>query len=376
MLQRVALFIPSLRCGGAERVMLKLAGAFAESGLNVDLVLAAAQGPYLSQVPPDVRVVDLAASRVLTSLPGLVRYLRRHRPAALLSAMEHANLIALAARGIARVPARVVVSIRITVSQDWRRGRSLRSRIAIACAGHFYTAAQGVVAVSDGVADDFANVTGFRRSSIRTIYNPVVTSGFSALAEAPVNDPWFAVGEPPVVLGVGRLTTQKDFPTLLHAFARVRSQRPARLLILGEGEKRSELEALAHELGLASDVRLHGYVDNPYAYMHRCAVFVLSSAYEGLPNALIEAMACGAPVVSTDCPSGPTEILERGRYGCLVPIGDADAMAQAILRTLQNAPDTASTRDRAKMFSLEASARQYLDLLFGDSAGDQSRRAA
>jgi glycosyltransferase involved in cell wall biosynthesis len=356
--------------------MLKLAGAFAGSGLNVDLVLAAAEGPYLSQVPPDVRVVDLAAARVLTSLPGLVRYLRRHRPAALLSAMEHANLIALAARGIARVPARVVVSIRITVSQDWRRGQSLRGRMAIACAGHFYRAAQGVVAVSDGVADDFANVTGFRRSSIRTIYNPVVTSGFSALAESPVNDPWFAVGEPPVVLGVGRLTTQKDFPTLLHAFARVRSQRPARLLILGEGDKRTELEALAQQLGLTSDVRLPGYVDNPYAYMRRCAVFVLSSAYEGLPNALIEAMASGAPVVSTDCPSGPAEILERGRYGCLVPIGDADAMAQAILTTLQNAPDTASTRHRAKMFSLEASARQYLDLLLGDSAGDQSRRAA
>jgi len=376
MAQRIALFLPSLRCGGAERVMLKLAGAFAESGLNVDLVVAAAEGPYLSQVPPQVRLVDLAASRVLTSLPGLARYLRRYRPAALLSAMEHANLVALWARAIARVPMRVVVSIRITVSQDVQHGQPLRGRLATKCAGLFYRTAQGVVAVSDGVADDFANVTGFRRSGIRTIYNPVVASELSALAEAPVNDPWFAGGEPPVVLGVGRLTMQKDFPTLLHAFARVRSQRLARLLILGEGEKRSELEALAQKLGLGRDVRLPGYVDNPFAYMRRCSVFVLSSAYEGLPNSLIEAMACGAPVVSTDCPSGPAEILEGGRYGCLVPIGDADAMASAILAILRNAPDTTSTRQRANMFSIEASADQYLQLLLGDSARPQSKHVA
>jgi glycosyltransferase involved in cell wall biosynthesis len=374
MAQRIALFLPSLRCGGAERVMLTLAGAFAESGFNVDLVVATAEGPYLSHVPPQVRVADLAARRVLTSLPGLVRYLRQYRPAALLSAMEHANLAALWARGLARVPTRVVVSIHIGGAA--RRGQLLRGRLATACAGPFYRAAHGVVAVSEGVAEEFANVTGFQRSRIRTIYNPVVTPELSNLAEAPVKDPWFAAGEPPVILGVGRLATQKDFSTLLHAFARVRSQRSARLLILGEGEKRSELEALVQNLGLARDVRLPGYVDNPFAYMRRCSVFVLSSAYEGLPTALIEAMACGAPVVSTDCPSGPAEILEGGRCGCLVPIADADAMASAILTILKEAPDTERTRRRAEMFSIEASADKYLDLLLGDSAGDQGRRAA
>ena len=143
------------------------------------------------------------------------------------------------------MPTRVVVSIHIGGSGAARRGQSLRGRLATSCAGPFYRAAQGVVAVSEGVADDFANLTGFRRSRIRTIYNPVVTSELSILAEAPVKDPWFAVSEPPVILGVGRLATQKDFSTLLHAFAGVRSQRVARLLILGEGDKRSELEALA-----------------------------------------------------------------------------------------------------------------------------------
>jgi glycosyltransferase involved in cell wall biosynthesis len=289
--------------------------------------------------------------------------------------MEHANVIALWARSLAIVPTRVVVSIRIAISEDMRHGQPLRGRIATTCAGLFYGAADGVVAVSDGVADDFAQVTGFRRSRIRTIYNPVVTAELSALAEAPLDDPWFAPGQPPVVLSVGRLAVQKDFPTLLRAFALVRAQRPARLLILGEGDKRPELEALARRLGVMRDVCLRGYVDNPFAYMRRCAVFVLSSAYEGLPNALIEAMACGAPVVSTDCPSGPAEILDSGKYGCLVPIGDEAAMAAATLAILRYAPDTTSTRHQAQRFSIETSADQYLGVLLGDSV-DQSKRGA
>jgi glycosyltransferase involved in cell wall biosynthesis len=356
--------------------MLNLAGAFAKCGLDVDLVVATAEGPYFSQVPPEVRMIDLAAGRVLSSLPGLVRYLRQHRPAALVSAMEHTSLVALWARGLARVPARVVVSIQITVSQQLQKGPPLRGRLAMAFAGSFYRMAQGVVAVSDGVADDFTRVTGFPRACIRTIYNPVLTPELRALARAPLSHPWFVTGDPPVVLGVGRLAAQKDFPTLIQAFARVRSQRPARLLILGDGEKRSALIRLVQTLGLAADVSLPGYVDNPFAYLRRCSVFVLSSAYEGLPSVLIEAMACGVPVVSTDCPSGPAEILEGGRYGRLVPVGDVDAMAAAISATLQEIPDTAATRHRAEAFSVEASAAQYLDLLLGGSSTGQRTCAA
>jgi glycosyltransferase involved in cell wall biosynthesis len=376
MTDRIALFLPSLACGGAQRAMLKLAGAFAESGLDVDLVVAAADGPYLSHVPPQVRLVDLAASRVLASLPGLVRYLRQSRPVALLSAMEYANLVALWARALARVSTRVVVSIRSTVSQDAANGQPWRGRLATAYAGSFYKMAQGVVAVSEGVADDFAKVTGFRRACIRTIYNPVVTPELLVLAQASLSHPWFTPGEPPVVLGVGRLTAAKDFPTLIQAFARVRSQRPARLLIIGEGEKRSELNAFVQRLGLAADVSLPGYVDNPFAYMHSCSAFVLSSISEGLPNSLIEAMACGAPVISTDCPSGPAEILEGSRYGLLVPVGDVDAMAAAISATLQNMPDTARTIRRAEFFSTASSAAQYLELLLGGSAVGDTACAA
>lgn len=365
---RIALFLPSLNCGGAERATLRLAAAFAANGIEVDLVLASAEGPYLRQVPSHIRVVDLVAGRVLASLPGLVRYLRQCRPAALLSAMEHANLVALLARGIARVSTRVVVSIRITVSEDSQKGQPLRGRLATAWAGAFYRAAHGVVAVSDGVADDFARTTGFPRSGIRTIYNPVVAPELLKLAQAQVNHPWFAPDGVPVILGVGRLVPQKDFPTLIEAFAQVRSERSARLLILGDGEKRFELNALVRKLGLGTDVCLSGYIENPFAYMRRCAVFVLSSAYEGLPNSLIEAMACGAPVISTNCPSGPAEILEDGRYGALVPVGDVKAMAAEIAAALQNRPDTARSTRRAQAFSAEASAAQYLEMLLGGSS--------
>jgi len=373
---RISLFLPSLRCGGVERVMLNLAGTFAGRCFDADLVVAEAAGPYRVQVPPQVRVIDLAAGRVLASLPGLVRYLRQNRPAALLSAMEHANLVALWARRIAGVPTRVVVSIHTTVSQGSTKGRPLRGRLATASAGLFYKMADGVVAVSDGVADDFARVTGLRRACIRTIYNPVVTPALSALAEAPLSHPWFMAGQPPVILGVGRLTAAKDFPTLIHAFARVRSVRPARLVILGDGEQRSELGAWVHRVGLAADVSLPGYVDNPFAYMHRCSAFVLSSAWEGLPTALIEAMACGAPIVSTDCASGPSEILAGGRYGRLVPVSDVDAMAAAIVTILNEKPDTAASRRRAEAFSTDSSATQYLELLLGDRAADLRKCAA
>ena len=178
-----------------------------------------------------------------------------------------------------------------------------------------------------------------------------------------MDHPWFAPGSPPVVLGIGRLTTQKDFPTLLKAFAQVRAVRKARLMILGEGRDRQALEVLARELGVASDVDLPGFVLNPFPYMVRASLLVLSSAWEGLPGVLIEAMACGCPVVSTDCPSGPSEILDGGAYGPLVPVGDDGALAKAILSVLEMPPDPERLRARAALFSVERATDQYLQVL-------------
>ena len=183
-----------------------------------------------------------------------------------------------------------------------------------------------------------------------------------AKSEEALDHPWFLPGEPPVILGVGRLTQAKDFPTLIRAFALVRKKHPARLMILGEGEERSKLETLVQELGLEKEVSLPGFVDNPYKYMKRAAVFVLSSKWEGFGNVLVEAMALGTPVVSTNCPSGPAEILENGRWGRLVPVGDVYALAEAIIETLdeEHHPDVAN---RAKDFAVELAVEKYINVL-------------
>jgi glycosyltransferase involved in cell wall biosynthesis len=229
--------------------------------------------------------------------------------------------------------------------------------------GRSYLAADGITAVSQGIAEDLVCSFGLPRERVTTIYNPVVTPELLAQAQAPLDHPWFAPDAPPVILGVGRLHPQKDFPTLLRAFARVRAVRVVRLVILGEGEQRAALQQLVAELGLTKDVALPGFVGNPFAYMARAGVFVLSSAYEGLPGVLIQALACGCPVVSTDCPSGPGEILEQGAYGPLVGVGDVAALAQAMLALLAHPPAAERLRHRAAEFSLDRAVDRYWRVL-------------
>jgi glycosyltransferase involved in cell wall biosynthesis len=235
-----------------------------------------------------------------------------------------------------------------------------------------YLAADAVVAVSEGVADDLAAHFGIPRDRISVVHNPVVSGSLKEKAAAPIDHPWLASGAPPVVLSAGRLHPTKDYPTLIRSFARLRQVREARLLILGSGKndeetarRRAELIELAAELGVSEDVDLPGFVPNPLPYMARAAVFVLSSLWEGFGNVLVEALACGCPVVSTDCPSGPAEILDHGRYGRLVPVGDDSAMAEAMLTVLRNPPDRDVLRARGALFTVDRAVDAYLDLLLG-----------
>lgn len=364
----ISLYLPSLRGGGAERAMLTLANGFSARGLRVDLVLAAAEGPYLAEVAPTVRVVDLGARRVATSLPGLVRYLRRECPTAMLSALNHANVIAVVARDLARVRTRLLVSERAHLSRSLAQAGSPAERLLVPLMKWAYRRADGIVAVSDGVADDLAQALGLPRSRIDVVYNPVVTPALKVLASAPVDHPWLGQREVPVILAVGRLAEQKDYPTLIRAFAQVRAQRDCRLIILGEGKLRKPLETLVAELKIGDSVQLPGFVDNPFAWMSRVSLFVLSSAWEGLPNVLIQAMACGVPVVSTDCPSGPNEILEGGKWGDLVPVRDSDALANAIMKHLV-CPSQKNVRERSAFFGLDAALSGYLQLMSIQSGG-------
>ena len=363
--KHLALFIPSLRGGGAERVTLQIAEGFVQRGVEVDLILAQAQGSYLNKIPEGVVLRDLKVGRVLMGLPRLVRYFRAFQPDVMLSFMTHANLIALWARRLAGVKTRLVISERNMMSLGNKGAVQLKYRLLPRLARGFYSWADDIIAVSSGVADDVADITHMQRERIRTIYNPVVTPRLTALADEPLEHPWFASDDVPVLLGVGRLEPQKDFGTLLKAFAQLRKQRELRLLLLGEGGQRKTLEAMASKLGIASDVMMPGFVDNPFYFMRRASVLVVSSAWEGLPGVLIQAMACGCPVVSTDCPSGPREILEDGRYGRLVPVGGVDVLAEAIAKTLDHSVPTEQLVKRAQDFSQDIILEQYAEVLFG-----------
>jgi glycosyltransferase involved in cell wall biosynthesis len=348
---KLALYLPSLRGGGAERVMIQLAAGLAQRGFTVDLVVAQAVGPYLDEIPASVRVHDLKARRVLFSLPALIRYLRRERPHALLSTMGHANVMAVLARAIGRVPVRILLREANTLSQASANARLRRARLLPHLMRWAYRRADGVIAVSKGTADDLIHELRLPSERVQVIYNPTITADLFAKAAAPVEHPWFRDGGAPVIVAIGRLTRQKDFPTLLQALALLRHRRPARLLILGEGEDRPALSRLIDDLGLQGSVDLPGFVKNPYGYLRRADVFVLSSLWEGLPNVLIQALALGTPVVATDCPSGPAEILENGRWGKLVPVGDAGQLARAIEGVLDDRRAPEGLADRLADFA-------------------------
>jgi glycosyltransferase involved in cell wall biosynthesis len=357
----IAFFLPSLHGGGAQRVVLNLIQGIVERGLPVDVVLVAAEGAFLDQLPKAVRLVDLRAPRMLRSLRPLISYLRRERPRVLVSSMTHANLVALWAAKLARRNTPVIVTVHTTHSRglgmNGRRASGLHPRLMRT----FYPWSARVVAVSRGAADDLIRTVGVPARSVEVVYNPVITPAMAQLARKPPDHPWLAPGQPPVILGVGRLTRAKDFPTLIRAFAEVRRGREARLMILGEGEERATLTALVDELGLGNAVALPGFRENAVAYMASSAVFVLSSAWEGLPTVLIEALAAGARVVSTDCPSGPREILQEGRLGALVPVGDPVALARAITESLDR-PAGPVPVDALKPFTRDAAVDHYLRL--------------
>jgi glycosyltransferase involved in cell wall biosynthesis len=357
----IAFFLPAVRGGGAQRVVVNLVEGITQRGHPVDLVLATADGVFLRSLPPEVRLVDLGARRLMGSLRPLADYLRREKPRVLVSSMSHANVVALWAARLAGRVTPVVVTEHNTMSQANQHENLVSQQLWKFLLRRFYPWASSVVAVSRGAADDFARTSGFPRSQVEVVYNPVITPSILALAREEPNHPWFGPGQPPVILGVGRLTRQKDFPTLIRAFARLRSRREARLIILGEGEDRAELERLIGELQLTDHVALPGF-QNAMAYMARSALFVLSSAWEGLPTVLIEALAAGTKVVSTDCPSGPREILQEGRLGALVPVGDAPALARAMEDALERPGDSVSP-EALKPYTMDAAVDHYLSVI-------------
>ena len=358
----ISIFLRCLYSGGAERVLLNLARGFVQQGLKVDMVLAASSGSLLKQLPPEIRLIDLKAESKIAILPRLVEYLRAENPSSMLAALHYPCEIALLAKRIARVSTKIVVSEHNHLSLEAKRIPQLSVRLTPLAARLLYPLADGIVSVSQGVKEDLVKVTNLPKKRVDLIYNPVITPELFVKAREKVNHPWFQAEKPPVILAVGRLHQQKDYPTLLRAFVRVRQIRPCRLVILGEGPEKDNLNNLINELGIQKDVRMLGFVDNPYAYMANSRVFVLSSAWEGFGNVIAEALAVGTPVVSTNCKSGPAEILKNGKYGELIPVGDTKAMAEAILKVLSGQIKQIDT-DWLNQFKLQHCTEKYLQVL-------------
>ena len=342
--------------------MVSLANGLVKDGWGVDLVLIKDAGVYRAQVDAKVRVVDLKGKRVLTSIFALAAYLRREKPQVMLSAMSYVNVVAVWARTLSGAKTRLVVSEHANLSQTVGDTKGLAVKVLPWLMKHSYPKADAVVTVSDGVAHDLAKTLSYPRERIVTCHNPIEVVDLVVQSREPLDHPWFAPQQAPVVLGAGRLSPEKDFPTLIKAFNLLRRSRVARLVIIGEGAERATLQSLIDASPYKDDILLAGFQGNPYNWMRAASIFVLSSRWEGFGNVLVEAMACGTPVVSTACPSGPEEILENGQWGQLVPVGDADAMAAAMQTALQGGHDVDASA-RAQAFSVENAVAAYLNVL-------------
>lgn len=398
----IAFAIPSLASGGAGRVVLAIARGLVARGHQIDIVLFRTSVHHPEEVPADARlfVVDDAPDRITKSKPGyaalrariavveshakrfgwlhlaralkwhplvlptriqylqacqMANYIDKQKPDIVFTTLTRSVLSALFARRLIDNPPPVVPIIQGIIEKH-RKHKQIRYRALFPDAAH-------VVAVSNGVADSIAERIGVPRSALTTIYNPVVSPELDALKSQTPDHPWFTDNGPPVILGCGRLIELKGFTVLIKAFARLVERQQCRLIILGTGPQREKLESLIARLNLQGKVSLPGHTDNPFAFMSRAKLFVLSSRTEGLPTALIEALACGCPCVSTDCPSGPAEILQDGEIGSLVPVGDHAALADAMARTLAYPPDKGKLFARAGFFSAGRAVKMYEDLI-------------
>lgn len=349
--------------GGVERMVNHLITGLIAFGCRIDVLVLRRGGGHYAGLPRGAQVHHLGTVHTALAVPGLVRYLRRRRPRALLAAKDRAGRAALCARALARVPTRVYLRLGNTLSELMAGKSRLRRTLRYRPIRYWYPRADGIVAVSQGVADDVAAISGLPVERIRVIRNPAVGPDLDRLAATGLDHPWFAGDRGPVMLGVGRLTGQKDFPTLLRALARVSQRLDARLVILGEGKERGALESLARKLGVDHRLDLPGFVDNPYAWMQHADLFILSSAWEGSPNVLAEALYLGTPVVATDCRSGPREVLDDGRYGPLVPVGDDAALATAIEATLADPLPADTLREAVREYTRERSTLHYLEVM-------------
>ena len=361
----IAFFIPNLEGGGAERAFVDLANQFVDLGVRVDLVLVRAKGPYLSEVRNEVRVVDLQSSRTTFAVLKLSRYLRKNRPDAVISGLDNANITSMVACIAAGCSKRAILTQRSIPSECYGLHYPHIQRLWLTILRLIYVRARLIISNSHAASRDLCEGFGIPPAKLAVIHNSVDIDRIDQLAIEDPKHPWTTSWAKPLLLSVGSLRPVKNFSTLLNAFAIVRQSLDCNLVVLGEGTERNRLEALAQEIGVSNSVQFLGFDANPFRWMSKASLLISSSITESCPNVIQQALACGTPIVATDCPGGTSEILEGGKWGRLVPVANPQAMADAIIATLKDKshPDG---RMRAADFDPQKNANEYLKVIFPD----------
>lgn len=356
--RRVAIFLPSLHGGGAERAMLVFARELLIRGYPVDLVVAKKEGPLVSIIPFGARVVDCESRRMLHAFPKFAAYLRANEPLAVYSTITHANIMAALTCRAVKLSAPLIVRQSNAPLSERKRGvmhAVTRRLIPLA-----YLKASSVIAVSEGVRAELISLQPTLSERTKVLPTPVLSAEVRGQGEQPPAHPWFTERRGPVILSAGRLERHKGMLELVRAFAVVRKSRQVKLMIIGEGSARPEIEAEVCRLGLTDDVDLPGFQRNPFSFMNHADLFVLNSSYEGLPNVLIQAMSFGTPIVSTDCKSGPSEILQDGRFGRLIPVGSHESLVTALAESLGLPKHRAAQESAWGRYGAEQATSAYL----------------
>lgn len=365
--KRIAIFTYFMQGGGLERVLLNLMQGFIARDYEVDLLLSVAEGPFMKLIPDGVRVINIDTPRIRTNITSLIQYLRREKPEILYCAESDRGFEGVVAGLLSLTRTRVMIGMHTVEASERPANMGKRDKQYLQAQRLVCRLASKVIPVSHGLVDEIAEDLHIPKRKMHVIHNPIVNEQMKQEMQEPVEHPWLQQKTMPVVLAVGRLSHVKGFDVLIKAFKHVTSQMEARLIILGEpafyeSEQGEIHTSLVRELGLEDYVDLPGFADNPYAYMKNADLFVSSSRYEGFGNVIVEALACGCPVVSTDCPTGPIEILQNGEYGTLVPVDDAEALGQAIVEALHQAHDISKLEKRATDFSVDKIIEEYVEL--------------
>jgi glycosyltransferase involved in cell wall biosynthesis len=364
-MKEITIFTPALprHGGGAQHIIIRLMSGFIKRGIKVKLVLAILSDDINDNIPSEVEIIHLKCKRTIYSIFRLAKYMKNNNPKNILSHLHGANRVVLMANLLARIKAHIHIVEHNTMTVALKESSLLNRILFNLVYKYLYPKATDIIHVSKAAAEDLQSLLPANAQKVITIYNPIVTNDILHLKNDDSPHPWFNLIDTPVILGVGRLTEQKNFINLIEAYFIVRKEFNARLVILGQGEQREQIEKVVRHYNLGESVYLPGYVQNPLQYMRKASVFVLSSNWEALPTVLVEAMACGCPVVSTDCPSGPAEILDNGKYGKLVPVRDPKALADAIIKTINDPLKKEVLQSRAMEFGADKAVDEYLRVI-------------